>query len=362
MLVHISSYLALRFIIGNTTLSESHPMPAEPTPEPYTPLTILQLSMSFFAARVLAAGVQLEAFSHLAAGPRTAADLAQAERASERGMTMLLDALTGLQLLTKNGDRYANVPEAGRYLVKNSPDYIGAMIESDSIWQGWTGLVNAVRTGAPPHRVDQQAEAERFFPRLVRSLHILNREPARRAAKVLIEKAGRTGLQVLDVGCGSAVWSIAVAEADSQARLVLQDFPAVLEQTKDYLRKHGVFDRAAFLPGDLKEVDFGQDALDAAILGNIVHSEGEKSSRELLAKLHRALKPGGLLAIVEIIPNDERTGPPPALMFALNMLVHTEVGTTYTLAELRNWLTAAGFSRVETADIGSHSPLVVGVK
>jgi hypothetical protein len=74
------------------------------------------------------------------------------------------------------------------------------------------------------------------------------------------------------------------------------------------------------------------------------------------------LRPGGRVVVIDMIPNEERTGPPFALFFALNMLVNTETGGTYTVGEYTDWLKDAGFARVETAEIGFHSPLVIAHK
>jgi ubiquinone/menaquinone biosynthesis C-methylase UbiE len=164
------------------------------------------------------------------------------------------------------------------------------------------------------------------------------------------------------VACGSGVWGIAVAEADPTARVTMQDFPGVLNHTRKYVQRHKVADRCDYLAGDLKKADFGSERYDVALLGNIVHSEGEASSRDLFRRLHRALRPQGRLVVIDMVPNDERTGPPVPLLFALNMLVNTAEGDTYTLAEYTHWLKEAGFARIETADIGSHSPLVTGIK
>src|SRR5579884_2976157 len=152
------------------------------------------MSMSYTSSRTLAAGVQLGLFSHLAAGPRTAAEVARAAGASERGTRMLLNALVGLQLLAREGERYRLTPFAERYLVKDSPDYMGSIMEDDSLWEAWSHLTETVRTGRPPRRVENQAQAEEFFPVLIRSLHILNREPARRAAQALGAGTSRRGL------------------------------------------------------------------------------------------------------------------------------------------------------------------------
>jgi ubiquinone/menaquinone biosynthesis C-methylase UbiE len=338
------------------------PTPQQPSTE-IGPEQLMQMGMSYCTSRTLSTGVKLDMFSHLASGPATAADVARAASTSERGMRMLLDALTALQLLTKSGGRYALTAPSERFLVRASPEYLGAFLEDDSLWEAWGMLTEAVRTGRPTRAaVERQAEAERFFPVLIRSLHILNREPARRAAQALGAGTSRSGLRVLDVACGSGVWGIALAEADAGASLTLQDFPGVLDHTRGYAERHGLASRCEYLAGDLKQVDFGEGRYDMALLGNIVHSEGEQSSRNLFRRIHRALRPQGQVVIIEHLPNEERTGPPYPVLFALNMLVNTEVGDTFTLGEYTRWLNEAGFAQVESTEIGSHSPMIIGTR
>jgi ubiquinone/menaquinone biosynthesis C-methylase UbiE len=337
------------------------PNSGPPTSE-LNPEQLMQMNMSYTSSRVLAAGVRLNVFTHIARGRQTVAAIAQAAGASERGMRMLLDALTALQLLSKGDGRYRLPPTSEKFLMRESPDYLGAFMEDDTHWDAWGRLPEAIRTGKPPHRVETKNEAEKFFPVLIRSLHVMHREPARRAAQALGAGTFRRGLHVLDLACGSGVWGIAVAEADPDARITMQDFPGVLEHTREYVQRHGISNRCEYLAGDLKQVDFGEGCYDLALLGNIVHSEGESSSRDLFRRLHRSLRPQGQLTVIDLLPNDERTGPPWPVIFALNMLVHTAVGDTYTLGEYTQWLTEAGFATVKTADIGSHSPLVIGVK
>lgn len=322
-----------------------------------SPEPLLQMQFAMSATRVLQSSAQLAIFTHVANGAKTAAAVAKAASVQERGARMLLDALCGFGLATKSQGTYALTPLSAEYLVKGKDSYMGFILENDHMWEGWGQLTEVVKTGKPALQVETKADAEMFFPNLVRSLHVINREPARLAAKAL---AGCKS--VLDLACGSGVWGIACAEADKDVRVTASDFEGLLPVTREFAKKHGVADRFEYLAGDLKTVDYGKARFDAAILGNIVHSEGEKSSRALFKKLHAALRPGGKIAIVDMVPNDERTGPPFPLLFAINMLLHSETGDTYTLAEYRAWLTDAGFTRVETADIGSHSPLVIGVK
>lgn len=334
-----------------------------PTGKPLSgPERLLQMHLSMAGERVLAASVQLNVFSHVANGKRTAPEIASAAQASERGMRMLLDALVGFGLLSKTEGLYALGPEAARYLVRESPEYMGAILEGDHLWSAWSHLVDAIRSGKPVRSATNQAEAEKFFPVLVRTLHISNSEPARRLASVLASPGAERGLRVLDIGCGSAVWSIAVAKADSLARVTAFDYEKVLDTTREFVAREGVGKQFDFLAGDLRTFEFQPAGYDLVILGNIVHGESPKASRDLFARIHRALSGGGRLAIIDMLPNDERTGPPFPLFFALNMLVNTDEGSTYTLAEYRAWLTATGFAEVETADVGLHSPAIVATK
>jgi ubiquinone/menaquinone biosynthesis C-methylase UbiE len=330
------------------------------------PQSLLQMHFAMMPARVLAVGVQLDVFSRLAEGNDTVPALAAAIGASERGLRMLLDALTALGLLAKPEGRYALTPLTRAHLVRSSPDYVGAILETDDIWNAWSRLAEAVRSGQPTDTVERRERAETFFPVLIRSLHVTNRAPAQRLAAALCAGSAAPGRSVLDVACGSGIWGIALAEVAPAARITAHDFPAVLAETRGFVARHGLADRFDYLAGDLNEVDFGTDRFDVAILGNIVHSEGEASSRALFPRLYRALRSGGRLAIADLVPNADRTGPPAAVLFALNMLVSTARGDTFTLAEYTAWLHEAGFVRVETVDIGLHigtnASAIVGVK
>lgn len=326
------------------------------------PERLQQMHFSFAAERVLSTSLKFDVFSHIAAGKKTAAEIAAAAGADERGMRMLLDALVGLELLSKPGGRYEASPEIARYLVRESPDYMGTFLASDRLWEAWGHLADAVREGKPQRSASEQEVAEDFFPVLVRTLHITNSAPAQRLAEQLVPAAANSGLRVLDIGCGSAVWSIAIAKADPKARITAFDYPKVLETTRQYTEREGVSARAEYIAGDLREARFPEGRFDIVILGNIVHGGGEAGVRDLFSRIHRALGEHGRLVIVDMIPNDERTSPPFPLLFALNMLVNFDHGDTYTLSEYKKWLSEARFGRVDTLDIGSHSPAIVATK
>lgn len=332
--------------------------PSRPDPE-----ILIQMQFSFAPALALTTGIQLRVFSHIADGRSTVTEIAAAAKASERGTRMLLDFLVACQLLTKSNDRYDLTPLAAEYLVCDRPNYIGAMRErGNRLLDSWLDLTEAVRLGGPRKVIEDQERAESIFPEVVKSLHILQQENAQRVAEALGVASTSRGIRVLDVACGSGVFGLAIARRNPTAFITAQDFPKILQVTKQHVRQYGLDHQYDFIEGNIKTVDFGNDRFQIAILGNIVHSIGANSSCDLFRKVLQALTPGGRIVVVEIVANDQRTGPSPALVFALNMLVNTMEGDTFTVAEYRDLLTKTGFEQIEACDIGSLYPLIVARK
>jgi len=168
-------------------------------------------------------------------------------------------------------------------------------------------------------------------------------------------------LRVLDLAAGSGVWGIALAQKSPRVRVTAVDWAGMIPTTKRITQKFGVGDRFNYVEGDILEANFGSSH-DIATLGHILHSEGEDRSRQLLRKIFRALKSGGTIVIAEWLVNDDRTKPLPALMFAVQMLVNTEKGDTFSFEEIKNWLEEAGFKKVRKVKAPGPSPLTLATK
>jgi ubiquinone/menaquinone biosynthesis C-methylase UbiE len=168
-------------------------------------------------------------------------------------------------------------------------------------------------------------------------------------------------VSVLDLAAGSGVWGIALAQKSPRVRVTAVDWPGVLDVTRKVAARHGIADRFRFVAGDLEQADFGTGH-QIATLGHILHSEGEARSRALLKKTAVALAPGGTITIAEFLVHADRSGPPNGLIFAVNMLVNTEVGDTYSFEEIKGWLTEAGFKDARTVEAPGPSPLILAEK
>jgi 2-polyprenyl-3-methyl-5-hydroxy-6-metoxy-1,4-benzoquinol methylase len=165
----------------------------------------------------------------------------------------------------------------------------------------------------------------------------------------------------LDIGAGSGVWGIALAKQSPLVQVRAVDWPRVLQTTQKVARKHGVADRLTPVSGDLLEADFGAGH-QIATIGHILHSEGPERSKQLLRKTFAALAPGGTVVISEFMQNNDRNGPLASLIFAVNMLVHTEQGNTFTFAEICDWLLEAGFRNRRLFLAPAPSPLILATR
>ncbi len=324
------------------------------------PDRIMELTWAHVPQRALTAAVDLGLFTHLAGGARTAGEVAVVVGASERGVRMILDALAGLGLVGKSDGEYRLTPESETFLVQGGERYLGSFVQhSNLLWDNYRDLTDIVRTGRPKIAVDEHDDGEEFFTKLVTQIFPGTHAQALAAAEGLGVGRKLRGLTVLDVGAGAGAWSLAMLKHDPTARAIAVDWPHVLDITRQYADRFGFADRYQYVAGNLREVDFGEGCCDLAILGHICHSEGPERSRDLFSRLHRALRPGGRLMIADMIPDEERRTELFPLLFAINMLVHTVDGDTFTLSEYRQWLTEAGYGKIETIPTPGGSPVIV---
>jgi hypothetical protein len=208
------------------------------------------------------------------------------------------------------------------------------------------------------HHINREQEGTSFFLRFVEDIFSIHYAGAKALAKELgVSKATRP-ISALDLAAGSGVWSVALAQQSPQIRVTAVDWPGVIAITRKVTARHGLEDRYTFLAGDLQTADFGRGHL-IATLGHILHSEGETRSRRLLKKTFEALTPGGTIAIAEILADAERRTAVPALIFAVNMLVNSDEGDTFTFDEIRGWLEEAGFERVRTVEAPGLAPVLI---
>ena len=329
-----------------------------------TPERIMQFAWAYAPPLIIEAAIRNGIFDHLDAGPKTIQELTAITGASERGITAIANVLVGLELLARDGEgKLSLTPESAAFLVRSKPSFMGGLIlhTSGHLIPRWLHLNDVVRTGEPFRSVNQEESGSEFFENFVVDIFPMSYPPAKVLAAHLQLSEAKSPVRVLDLAAGSGVWGIALAQSSSNVRVTAVDWPGVLETTKKMVNKFGLADQFSFTPGDLQHADFGS-GYHIATLGHILHSEGEKRSKELLVKTFNALAPGGTIAVQEFLVNKDRTGPANGLIFAVNMLINTDEGNTWSFEEIGSWLKDAGFVNPRTVEAPGPSPLILATK
>jgi ubiquinone/menaquinone biosynthesis C-methylase UbiE len=329
-----------------------------------TPERLMQFGFAYAPPLIIAAAVSNQVFDSLESGSKTVDQISKETGASARGLRMLMNALVGLELLKKDRhQKYSLTPESAAFLVSNKPGALAGFFRLNvtQLVSKWLQLGDVVRTGRPAQAVNQEGEGTEFFSALVENIIPMSYATAQTLADHLKLAKAKNEVRVLDLAAGSGIWGIVLAQASPRVRVTAVDWAGMIPTTKCITQKFGVGPRFKFIEGDLLEADFGKDC-DVSTLGHILHSEGEGRSRQLLKKTFRALKSGGTIAIAEWLVNDRRTEPLPSLMFAVQMLVNTEKGDTFSFNEIKSWLEEAGFKKVRKLEAPGPSPLILATK
>ncbi|MBZ5694808.1 MAG: methyltransferase domain-containing protein [Acidobacteriia bacterium] len=333
-------------------------------PSQVTPQHLMQTVWSFMQPLALDAAIQNHVFDVLDAGPKTLEEVSHATGASVRGLAAVMNLLVGVQFLAKTTDgRYSLTPESSAFLVSTKPGYHGGFVHHivSGLITDFLPLAEVVRTGKPVESNVDSPNAAGFFEELVANILPIAYPGARVVAEALGVSRAVQQVSVLDIGAGSGVWGIALAQASPQVRVTAVDLPGVLPVTRKIAQQFGVAGQFTCAGKDIFQDDLGS-GYSVATLGHILHMASPDRNRFLLKNIFRALAPGGTLVIGEFIVNEDRTGPVEPLAFAVNMLVHTEQGNAYTLGEIRSWLQEVGFVNVRTLAAPAPSPLILADK
>jgi len=247
--------------------------------------------------------------------------------------------------------------------VSSKPGYLGKFAEFSGLKMihTWLPMPEIVRTGKPSASVNQSDAGAAFFQELVEPIFAMSYPATQIAGQALGLADAKSPVKVLDIGTGSGVWGIGLAQQSPQVTVTAQDLPNVLDVTRQMVKRFNLADRFSYLPGDFHNIDFGT-GYNLVTIGHILHMESVEQNRQLLKKTAAALAPKGTVVISEFLVNQDRSGPPMGLIFAVNMLAHTDNGDTFSFEEISGWLKEAGLVNPRKIEPGGPVGLVLADK
>lgn len=315
------------------------------------PQPLVRMIIGAWVSKTLDAATELNLFTKLSGKDgATVADVARETGIASRPADLLLTACASLGLLTKTGDRYANSPLAERYLVEGKPDDLTGFIRfMEYEFRAWQQLTDALRHNRPTSwnpELDEKA-FEVLDPEVAQRWHDAMYPLSAYTAEALANAYDFSGVKrILDVGGGSGVFDIELCAKFPHLSATVYDVPVVCDVAARNVVERGLTGRIDVVPGDfLTDQELPRDH-DLVLLTGVLHNWDAATGERILRLCHDALVPGGVVVICELFVNDERTGPVPAALMSMNMLVKTEGGQNYTATENQGWLARTGFTEI----------------
>ncbi len=291
----------------------------------------------FQESRAILTALELDVFTAVDGGA-TAEAVAAKLGTHARATEMLLNALASMELLVKQDGCFRNAPAAARWFCAGSPDNARpALLHTAHLWPRWSTLTDCVRGGTAAPRLE--AGGEDWTEAFIAAMH---RNAAERAPQVVRAVGAEAVRRMLDVGGGSGAYSIAFAQANPELHSEILDLATVVPIAQRHIGAAGVGGRVSVRVGDLRADALGE-GYDLVFISAICHMLGPEENADLLRRARAALAPGGRIAIQDFILEPDKTAPKWGALFALNMLVGTKSGSSYSEVEYAGWLGGAGF-------------------
>ena len=315
---------------------------------------LLDMAADFQVACVMGAAAELDLWTAIGRDRLSAQQVAERLGADPRATAMLLDAVAALNVLDKQDSLY-RVPISLRPLLSStSPQSVLPMVwHRMNILRGWAQLAWVVKSGRPAERVASLRGAEADRAAFMAAMHTVSVSIADDLVAQLMPLEFE---HLLDVGGASGTWTLAFLRAVPGAIATIFDLPDAIQQAQARLAESGLGDRIRLAPGDFY-TDELPPGTDFAWVSAIAHQHDRPRNRELFRKVFAALRPGGRIAVRDIVMEPSRTRPTEGALFAINMLVNTETGGTFTFEEFAEDLQSAGFTepelRIKTEDMRS---------
>jgi len=327
---------------------------------------ILDLAFRFWDAKALLSAVELGIFGELSRGPRTAQALAAAVRLQGRGTGDFFDALVSLGLLSRSGDQYENTPRTRKYLIPDSPSYIGGTLElaNSRLYPVWGKLSDGLRSGQPQNEAQEEPDyygnLTRYQDRLRTFLSGMTGLSLMAARAIAAKFPWQRYATFADIGGAQGALSTELVRAHPHLTGTNFELPAVEPYFHEQVAAAGLADRVRFHGGDF----FAEPlpGADVIIMGHVLHNWSLERKRLLVRKAFDALPPGGALIVYEALIDDARSTNSFGLLMSLNMLLVTSEGFVFTGAECSEWMRDAGFSEVRVEHLHGPDSMVVGIK
>ncbi|MCK5879352.1 MAG: methyltransferase domain-containing protein [Holophagae bacterium] len=323
---------------------------------PLTADKLEEMVRGWQASRIVLSAAELNVFEQMEK-PTSSDKVAKAIGGEPRFVDRLLNALAVLGLLEKKNGLFQNAEVSSAHLVPGKPGYWMGLGHNGHMWQSWSRLTDVVREGKPARSLPNSPKMENWLDAFITAMQQYGSERAPLVIDMLdFSRVNR----FLDVGGGSGAFSVELAKRFPAMDICVFDLPDVIPLTRRFVEQAGV-SNIRYAEGNFLN-SLPKEEFDMVFMSHVIHSNSPGGVQALFGHAFRALTPGGQGVVHDFIVSNDRSGPPWAVIFALNMLVNTDGGDTYSESETRKWLEETGFTGIIHRDTGAGSSLITARK
>ena len=285
------------------------------------------------SSHVLRAARQIGVIDELRSGQRTAEQLTQTLGWKSHSAALFLDALLAIGMVEKYGDDYA-LSRAGHLLCQYDDDL------GDATWQRLVPLLKGDDT-----RADHDDQSQFDY---LAATQWSQTAAAMQAAEILdIGEGGEfSALKILDLGCGSGVWSCAMAHRDPTSSVTAVDKKLAIEAAQATANSIELSDRFTTIEGDPIHTDVPESEFDLVVVAQRISCLDESAAKKLLAKASASAKPGGRVVVIDLFRGPGKTSLTESIE-ALRLDLGTKGGRMRTLEEVQADLRDAGLTKIQ---------------
>jgi cyclopropane fatty-acyl-phospholipid synthase-like methyltransferase len=324
--------------------------------EDITPEPLMRIANSHWIRKPLIVGVKLDIFSKIEKGNNTAEGIAKELNTKTDNIERLLNVFVSLKFLSKENSVYKNSLLAAKFLSKDNPAYYGDFIlMTESLEDNWNKLEDVIlgkeeRNGNTKRDIFEK-------PIFTKAMH----NNALAPANILSEKIDFSNYKnLLDLGGGSGAYSIVLTNKNKDLNAVVLELPKVCETANEYIEKLADKTRVKTQAGNYLEDEFPKS--DVILMAQILHSNSLEECKLIIKKSYDTLPSGGMIIINEFIQNPDKSGPVMPVVFALEMLLNTKEGNSYTKEEISSWLEEAGFKDIQEIHLVEPHTVIIAKK
>jgi SAM-dependent methyltransferase len=319
--------------------------------EPVTdPTSIYRARDGLYGIDLLtAAVVNLDLFTWLADHPSTLGAICAHFELQTRPADVLMTLCSAMGLVTQAGGCFHLALRAREHLCGSSPFNLAPYYASLRDRPQTLDMLKVLRTGKTanwgsydPDEWARAMERPDFATQFTAAMDCRGVHLAGALAKN-IDLAHRQAL--LDVAGGSGIYACSIVAHHSHLRAAVFEKPPVDRICRESIARRGGEGRVEVIAGDMLKQAL-PTGFDVHLISNVLHDWDEPIVRDLLAKSHAALEPGGLLIVHDAYINAEKTGPLPVAQYSALLMQLTE-GKCYSLGEMRTYLNQIGFEWID---------------